>query len=82
MKKRLEQPHGYNPDPVLGPFFTGNTGNRAPISTRVKEFAVWVCGSALTAPSLAPDHMSEHFRGDTPPPAPLSQAVQVEQIQV
>jgi hypothetical protein len=81
MKKREEEPYGYNSPAKLSPFFTGDTGNSEPFLTRVKDFVGWVCGAALTAPSSAPDYMSEHYRRDTPV-APLSQAVQVEQVQV
>ncbi len=81
MKLRAEEPYGYNTNPELGPFFTGDTGSREPFLTRVKDFVSWVCGTALTAPSTAPDYMSEHYRGNAPV-APLQQAVQTEQVQV
>ena len=81
MKKREDEPYGYNTEPTLGPFFTGDRGDKAPFLTRAKEFVGWVCGTALTAPASAPDYMSDHYRGDGTV-APLQQAVQVEQVQV
>jgi len=37
--------------------------------------------SSFMMPTKAPDYMSEHYR-PVGPPAPLSQAVQIEQVEV
>ncbi len=66
MKNRAGEYLGYNENGFrLGAFYGLSTGeqDRLPVWERVKRIAGWAGGAALTAPSEAPVHMSEHFRG-------------------
>jgi hypothetical protein len=69
MKSRAGEYLGYNESNLeLGAFFGVASGeqDRLPLWERVKRFASWAGGAALTAPSVAPVHMREHFRDHQP----------------
>jgi hypothetical protein len=64
MKNRAGEYSGYNEtDFKLGRFYGVASGEqqKQPFWERAKQFAGWVVGATLTAPSEAPVHMREHF---------------------
>lgn len=68
MSNPNQVPSPWNKEPKLGAFFGVSSGEQEGPSTwdRVKSFASWAGGAALTAPSVAPPHMREHFPDHQP----------------
>ncbi len=61
-------PSPWNKEPKLGAFFGVTSGEQdtLPVWERIKRFASWAGGAALTVPSEAPVHMREHFPNHQP----------------
>ena len=58
-------PSAWNDVPRLGGFIPAESTTHPEQLTfagRVRQFTDWALGAVLTAPSQAPNHMSEHYR--------------------